>query len=265
MPEKTIIITIGQRKGGVAKSTSTLNLAYALAESGYRILIVDLDDQQNATNSITSHLAGDLTVADLLLQDDIDITAVMQATSWPNVWMLPASGNLSGVAKHLDSEVGGHLVLAEKLQAARDLDFVLIDTSPSLNILVINALCASNHLFIPLSSKYFSLQGLSKTLTAFNKVKQRLNPDLSLLGMAFVIHDKRNTLACEIVAKVRNQYPSLLFESIIGVNIKIEEAQVNKQSVLTYAPMDRGSEQYRALAGEILTRTGSRKPEAAHV
>ena len=261
----TITITIGQRKGGVAKSTSTLNLAYGLAEQGHRVLVVDLDDQQNATTSISSHLAGDKTVADLLLQDDVEITQVMQPTEWTNVWMLPASANLSGVAKHLDSEVGGHLVLAEKLQTATAIDYILIDTSPSLNILVINALCASNYLFIPLSSKYFSLQGLAKTLGAFGKVKQRLNPDLALLGMAFVIHDKRNTLACEIMEKVRQQYPALLFNSVVGVNIKIEEAQVNKQSVLTYAPSDRGAEQYRALAAEILARTGTRSEEPVHV
>jgi chromosome partitioning protein len=249
-------ISIVQRKGGVAKSTSCLNLAYVLAEAGYRVLIADLDDQQNSTNSISGPTAGELTVADLLLEGEVDINAVLTTTDWPNVWMLPAAGNLSGVAKHLDSEVGGHLVLGERLQGLADIDYVLIDTSPSLNIMVLGAMCASDYLFIPLSSRFFSLQGLTKTLGAYSKVKQRLNPELVLLGMAFMIHDQRSTLAREIVERVRRQYPSYLLETMIGVNIRIEEAQVNKQSIVTYAPADRGAEQYRALGRELLARIG---------
>src|SRR4030042_4880737 len=112
----------------------------------------------------------------------------MVHTGWPNVWIIPASGNLSGAIKHLDSEVGGHLVLKEKLAQINDqMDYVIIDNSPSLNILVINGFCASDYLLIPLSSKYLTLQGLTQTLAAFNKVKARLNNGLSLLGTAFVI------------------------------------------------------------------------------
>ena len=109
-------------------------------------------------------------------------------------------------------------------------------------------------MFIPLSSKYFSLQGLNQTLEAYSKIKSRLNTDLNLLGFAFVIHDKRNVLANEITEKVKSQYGSLLFDTLIGINIKIEEAQVKKQSILSYCPADRGAEQYRALGKEIMNR-----------
>jgi chromosome partitioning protein len=254
MKLKVKVITVCQRKGGVGKSTSSLNLAYALAEKGYRILIIDLDDQQNTTSSISAHLSAELTIADLLLRDDVTVTDVMVTTEWPNVRIIPASSNLSGATKHLDSEVGGHLILKEKLSQAQDLDYVIIDNSPSLNILVINGFCASDYLLIPLSSKYLTLQGLQQTLAAFNKVKSRLNSSLSILGMAFVIHDGRSTLATEVLDKVRQKYPSLIFNTVVGTNIRIEEAQVKKQSVLTYAPDDRGAVQYRALAQEILDR-----------
>ena len=104
--------------------------------------------------------------------------------------------------------MGGHRVLREKLADCGEIDYILIDTSPSLNILVINAFCAADYLFIPLSSQYFSLQGLTQTLDAYAKVRNRLNPELVLLGMAFVIHDRRSTLAKEIAARVKEQYPS---------------------------------------------------------
>ena len=247
-------ITICQRKGGSGKSTSALNLACVLAEQGYRVLIIDLDDQQNTTSTVSRLVQGESNIEQLLLNDDVALKDVCYSTDWKNVWILPSSNNLSGAVKALDGEVGGHLVLKEKLSQSNDFDFVLADTSPSLNILVLNSLCASDFIFIPLSSKFFSLTGLKMSLSAFSKIQKRLNPSLHLLGISFVIHDRRNALANEIVEMVRGQYPDLLFESLIGINIKIEEAQVKKQSILSYAPTDRGADQYRKLGQEILDR-----------
>lgn len=254
------IITFLQRKGGTGKSTSSLNLAHVLGTLGYKVVLSDIDDQQNTTSSITKNIRADLTVADLLLKDEVRVADVAIETEWENVRIIPASPNLSGALKHLDSEVGGHLVLKEKLQAAEGFDICLLDNSPSLNILNISSLCASTHLFVPLSSKYFSLQGLGQTLSAYNKVKKRLNPALQLLGMAFVIHDKRCTLANEVVSRVRKQYPTLLFNTIIGTNIRIEEAQVKKQSIISYATEDRGAEQYRELGLEMIDRLEAGMP-----
>ena len=257
--QKSQIITIAQRKGGVGKSTATLNLAHVFAYKGFKVLIIDLDDQQNTTKSISQIVETDKTIEDLLLKEDIELKDAAVKTDWQNVWILPASDNLSGVVKHLDGELGGHLILKEKLIKNNNFDFVLIDTSPSLNILVINSLCASDYMFIPLSSKFFSMQGLKQTLGSFNKVINRLNPDLKLLGIAFVNHDKRNVLANEVVEQTKNKYPEDLFKTTIGINIKIEEAQVKKQSILNYAPDDRGSKQYIQLGSEILERIGDIK------
>ena len=248
------VITIGQRKGGNGKSTSALNLAHAFALTGKRVLLVDLDDQKNSTSAIQTVTTSSKTVEDLLLDASVTVGAAAVATTWPGVWLVAASANLSGTIRELDGEVGSHLVLKEKLAAAEDFDLVLIDTSPSLNILVVNALCASRWLFVPLSSKYFSLQGLGQTLEAFQKVKGRLNPELSILALAFVIHDRRSGLAKDVVDKARTAYPSLVCDTLVGQNIKIEEAQVLRQSILGYAPEDRGAEQYRALAAELTRR-----------
>src|SRR5271157_3743376 len=246
-------ITICQRKGGVGKSTATLNLACVFGELGYKVLIIDLDDQQNTTKSISAIVESTNTIEDLLLKEEVKLKDAVVESSWKNVFILPASSNLSGVVKYLDGEVGGHLILKEKLND-ENFDFVLIDTSPSLNILVLNALCSSQYMFIPLSSKYLSLQGLKQTIDAFKKVAGRLNPDLKLLGIGFVNHDKRNVLANEVVEQVFNNFKDDALKTMIGINIKIEEAQVKKESILTYAPEDRGSEQYRDLGKEILER-----------
>jgi chromosome partitioning protein len=255
---KPITITTSQRKGGVGKSTSTLNLACVLAEQGHKVLIIDLDDQQNTTRSISGIVKAEKTIEDLLLHEEVSLKETAVKTDWENVFILPASPNLSGVIKYLDTEVGGHLILKEKLSEDYEFDFILIDTSPSLNILVINALCASDYMFIPMSSKYLSVQGLRQTLKAFDKVTGRLNPDLKLLGIAIVYHDGRSVLANEIIDKLKDKYRKEMFQTVIGVNIRIEEAQVNKQSILSYSSIDRGSLQYRQLGFEILERIKSR-------
>jgi chromosome partitioning protein len=246
-------ITIGQRKGGNGKSTSALNLAGAFAEKGKRVLLIDLDDQKNSTSAIEAE-APRHTVEDLLLRPEVALSDAAVATAWEGVSLVAASLSLSGTIRELDGEVGSHLALREKLAAANGFDLCLIDTSPSLNILVVNALCASRYLFIPLSSKYFSLQGLGQTLEAFAKVKSRLNAELEILGMAFVLHDSRSSLAREVVQKAQEEYPELVCASMVGQNIKIEEAQVMRRSILSYASEDRGSAQYRALAAELLGR-----------
>lgn len=248
------VITVGQRKGGNGKSTSALNLAASFAEKGARVLLIDLDDQKNSTSAIETLRRPEKTVEDLLLDAAVPVAAAAVPTSWEGVSLIAASASLSGAIRELDGEVGSHLVLKEKLDAAGGFDLCLIDTSPSLNILVVNALCASRWLFIPLSSKYFSLQGLSQTLEAYRKVHGRLNPALSILGMAFVIHDGRSALAREVVAKALSEYPELVCATLVGQNIRIEEAQVARRSILGYAPNDRGAAQYRELAAELSHR-----------
>lgn len=250
-------ITICQRKGGNGKSTSALNLAHAFALSGLRVLLIDLDDQKNTTSAIATHGAAVRTVEELLVDESVSARDVAASTAWDGVSLIPASASLSGAIRELDGEVGSHLVLKEKLSALDDaFDICLIDTSPSLNILVVNALCASRFVFIPLSSRYFSLQGLGQTLESVRKVSSRLNADLSVLGIAFVIHDGRSSLAKEVIEKARGEYPELVCNASVAQNIRIEEAQVVRKSIFEYAPQDRGSAQYRALADELLSRMG---------
>jgi len=250
----TRIITISQRKGGCGKTTSTLNLAHVLGEKGLKVLIIDLDDQCNTTSSIACEKESILTVDDLLLKENISLNDTALKTNYHNVSIVPASNKLSGALKYLADKETSYFILKEKLKTNKDYDYILIDTSPSLSIFNMNAYCASDYVFIPLTSKYFALQGLNQTLEAVKRIKSKVNQALQILGIAFVIYDSRSNLSNEVVEKASIQYPSYIFDTKIGVNIKIEEAQINRMSILSYAPDDRGSEQYRSLGNEILER-----------
>lgn len=248
-------IAIVQRKGGNGKSTSCLNLARSLSLKGKRVLIVDLDDQKNSTQSIPFENKIVHTVDEVLVNDKLVVKDAVTATAWKGVKVIAGSSNLSGVIRELDGEVGSHLVLNEKLDEVKDdFDFCLIDTSPSLNILVVNALCAADFAFIPLSSKYFSLQGLGQTLESISKVQKRLSPDLKILGIAFVIYDGRASLSKEVVSKTCEEYKDYVLKSVVNQNVRIEEAQTARQTIFDYKRNDRGALQYDALCEEILSR-----------
>lgn len=247
-------ITICQRKGGNGKSTSCLNLAHAFALEGKKVLVIDLDDQKNTTSAIATDRITH-TIDEVLLREEVSMKEAVVKTTWEGVSIAAGSTALSGAIRELDSEVGGHLVLKEELElVSSDYDYCLIDTSPSLNILVVNALCASEYVFIPLSSKYFSLQGLGQTLESVAKVQKRLHKGLRILGIAFVLYDGRSRLSREVVEKARGTYPEYVMENLIHQNIKIEEAQVSKQSIFSYASVDRGAGEYKKLAQEVLSR-----------
>jgi chromosome partitioning protein len=247
-------ITICQRKGGNGKSTAALNLSHAYALSGKRVLLVDMDDQRNTTSAIPVKRPCPYTVENILFDKNTTVYDAAVPTVWEGVDIICGSANLSASAAKLEALPLGHQMLLANLLSAMYYDICIIDTSPSLNIFTINAMCASHGIFIPLSSNYFSLEGLAQTLEAYRKTRERLNKDLKLYGAAFVIHDGRTILAKEVHGKVKEQHPELLCETVIGRNIKIEEAQVKKQSIFSYAPHDKGASQYRALADELACR-----------
>ena len=248
-------IAIVQRKGGNGKSTSCLNLARSLSLKGKRVLIVDLDDQKNSTESIPFENKISHAVDEVLVNDELSVKNALSTTFWDGVKVIAGSSNLSGVIRELDGEVGSHLVLKEKLDEVKDdFDFCLIDTSPSLNILVVNALCAADFVFIPLSSKYYSLQGLGQTLESISKVQKRLSPNLKILGIAFVIYDGRASLSKEVVSKTIEEYKDYVLKSVVNQNVRIEEAQTARKTIFDYKRNDRGALQYEALCEEILSR-----------
>ena len=248
------VVTICQRKGGNGKSTAACNLAHAWALEGKRVLLVDTDEQRNTTSAIPTKRPAAYTVEDLLFFSRITVEEVAEETLWEGVDLIAGSHALSAAPAKLENTGESHKRLLRKLLYSQHYDVCLIDTSPSLNLLTVNAMCASHGIIIPLSSNYFSLEGLAQTMDGYWRVREGLRKDLELYGAAFVIHDGRTRLGAEVQQKVARQYPDLLCETVIGRNIKIEEAQVKRQSIFSYAPKDRGAAQYRALAAELRTR-----------
>jgi chromosome partitioning protein len=245
------VATICQRKGGNGKSTLTINLAHAYALNGKRVLVIDMDDQRNTSSTLPLKRTAAYTIEELLFDQYTTLEDAAEETELDGVSLIAGSRNMSAAAGKLDKMAGSHQQLLKKLLYSKYYDLCLIDTSPSLNILTVNAMCASHGIIIPITSNYFSFEGLSQTVESYLKVRDGLRKDLTLYGTAFVIHDGRNNLANEIQRKVKEFYPALLCETVIGRNIKIEEAQVRKQSIFSYAPGDRGAVQYRALAEEL--------------
>jgi chromosome partitioning protein len=248
------VVTICQRKGGCGKSTAAVNLAHAFARfHGKKVLLVDTDDQRNATSCIPTRRPAAKTVESLLLEDGASAKDIAEPTRWDGVDLIAGSPGLSSAAAELGKHSGSHLRLRNALQPA-GYDLCLIDTSPSLNLITVNALCASDGIFIPLISNYFSLQGLAQTIDAYRKVRNELHHSLKLYGIAFVNHYGRTRLANEVLAKVRERYPNEALATTVYTNIKVEEAQIAQQSVFDYAPTCRGAVQYRLLAEELAGR-----------
>lgn len=257
------VITICQKKGGNGKSTSCQNLAAVFASRCERVLVIDLDEQGN-TSSTMGIKEYTLTIDEVLGTGKAVIEKHgkgwhLAVGEWGFVEYLGTRGGLSGLTRQLDSEVGGHLVLKEALELLKDrYSYCFIDTSPSMNILTLNALCASDYAFIPLSSKYFSLKGLVQTVESIGKVKERLNKGLKIIGMGFVIHDGRSNLSEEVIGKVREEYGELVFKTVVPQDIKVEEAQIAGEAVASGYPGSRGAVAYRNLGEELFRRIEGR-------
>lgn len=250
------IIAVANQKGGVGKTTTTINLGAALAEQGCRVLVVDLDPQGNASTGLGIE-AGDreYTTYDLIL-GEIDLTDVVQQTETDNLLIVPATVDLSSADIELISNEKRSFLLHDALrQRAIDdykLDYVLIDCPPSLNLLTVNAMVAAHSVLVPLQSEFFALEGLSQLLLTIREVRQTANPDLRIEGVVLTMYDGRNRLSQQVEADARDNLGELVFKAIIPRNVRVSEAPSFAMPVLSYEPESKGAIAYRALASELL-------------
>jgi len=257
-PKGPKIIAVANQKGGVGKTTTTINLGVALAQEGFNVLLIDLDPQGNASTGLgIGPEQRKVTVYDLLLEE-AHLDQAIQKTGVEGMWIVPATTDLSSADIELISNEKRSFLLHDALrQPAVDafaLDFIFIDCPPSLNLLTVNAMVAADSLLVPLQSEFFALEGLSQLMLTKREVTQTANRHLRYEGIVLTMYDKRNNLSRQVEADARANLGELVFDTLIPRNVRVSEAPSFAMSVLEYDPMSKGSQAYRDLARELVAR-----------
>lgn len=251
----TKVIAIANQKGGVAKTTTAINLSACLAEQGKRVLLIDLDPQGNATSGmgISKHKLTRC-VYDVLI-NDVPIEQVIQKSDQKNLKVIPARILLAGAEIELVSQDSRETKLRIALESVKNnFDFIFIDCPPSLGLLTLNALTAATDVLIPIQCEYYALEGLTLLMNTLERVRKSLNPNLNILGALLTMFDARTNLAIQVVDEVKKYFPQKVFQTIISRNVRLSEAPSHGKPINAYDSRSRGAEVYRELAREVLER-----------
>lgn len=247
------IIAICNQKGGVGKTTTSINLGAYLAAAGKFVLLADLDSQANATVGLGVQLASESQNVYHALIDDLNPEILIRKTGLFGFDILPASQNLAGATVELVSMDSRESRLKKVLGAVRgNYDYILVDCPPSLGLLTINALSAAEQVLIPVQCEYYALEGLGQLMNTIDLVKGSVNPDLQVLGVVLTMYDKRNQLAHQVVNEVMKNFPGRVFETMIPRTVSLAEAPSFGKTILQFDPGSRAARAYRQLAEEIL-------------
>jgi chromosome partitioning protein len=256
----TRVIAVANQKGGVGKTTTTINLAAALVEQGRRVLLVDTDPQGNASTGLGIPVTRRTVTMREVLIEGAPLGSAMMEAGTPGLFICPSSTDLSSADVELVANEKRSFLLHDSLRdpvlSDRGIDIVLIDCPPSLNLLTVNALVAARSVLVPLQSEFFALEGLSQLMLTVRQVRQSANPALRIEGVLITMHDGRNTLAQMVEADVRQTLGDLVFVTVIPRNVRLSEAPSFGRSVLAHDPGSKGAAAYRALAAELLSRHG---------
>ncbi|WP_434056345.1 ParA family protein [Georgenia wangjunii] len=250
------IIAMANQKGGVGKTTTTINLGAALAEYGRRVLLVDFDPQGAASAGLGINANElDRTIYTLIMQPRTDVREIIQHTATPGLDVVPANIDLSAAEVQLVNEVAREQALARVLRpVADDYDVILVDCQPSLGLLTVNALSAAHGVIIPLEAEFFALRGVALLMETIEKVCDRLNPRLVLDGILATMYDGRTLHSREVLARVREGFGDKVFDTVISRTVKFPDASVATEPITSYAPSHPGAEAYRRLARELIAR-----------
>ncbi len=250
------VLAMCNQKGGVGKTTSTINLGAALAEYGRRVLLVDFDPQGALSVGLgVNPMQLDRTVYDLLMSSAVSADDVMLKTNVAGMDLLPSNIDLSAAEVQLVGEVAREQALSRALRpVVDDYDVVLIDCQPSLGLLTVNALTAADGVIVPLECEFFALRGVALLIQTIDKVRERLNPELELEGILATMYDSRTLHGREVLARVVEAFGDRVFHTVINRTIRFPETTVVGEPITTYAPSSAGATAYRELAREVLAR-----------
>ncbi len=251
-----MIISIANQKGGVGKTTTAINLAAALAMRGKKTLLIDLDPQGNSSMSYLDIRIAEKSMYDVFVDKDTRLADVIIPASQPNLSIAPARIALAKLESRLVGELDAPFKLKDELeQLERPVTRTsIIDCPPALGLLTVNALVASTHLLIPIQSSYFALEGTDDLLETIEKVRQRPNPELQILGVVITMHDKRTALARDIQEQIRKVFGDKVFRTVISKSVRLEESPAYRESIFTFAPDSSGAAEYYSLCEEVIDR-----------
>ena len=251
------IIAIANQKGGVGKTTTSINLSSCIAAKGKKVLVVDIDPQGNTTsgygiekndldNTIYELMLGDCSIEDCIIKDVIE-----------NISILPSNVNLAAAEIELIGVDKKEYILKNEIDWVKDrYDYIIIDCPPSLSLLTLNAMTTADSVLVPIQCEYYALEGLSQLIHTVNLVKERLNPNLEMEGVVFTMYDSRTNLSAQVVENVKSHLNQKVYRTVIPRNIRLAEAPSYGQPINIYDPKSAGAESYLALAEEVIDRKG---------
>ena len=254
-----MIVSIANQKGGVGKTTTAVNLAAALALRGKKTLLIDLDPQANSSISFLDLAAVQKSTYDMIADPAVSLRDIIQPAPVDNLSIAPARIALAKLESRLVGELDAHFRLKDKIAALEgEFENIVIDCPPALGLLTVNALVASTHLLVPIQSSYFALEGTDDLLETIEKVRQRANPALRILGVVITMHDKRTALARDIREQIQKVFGGKVFRTVIAKSVRLEESPAYKESIFTFAPDSSGATDYYSLCEEVIERVEAR-------